>query len=291
MAASAPVAALPAPSASATLRLLRPRQWIKNLLVLAPLLFAGLARVPAAAALAIGAALLFTAASALVYVFNDIRDVERDRSHPAKRRSRPLAAGEVTVGQAWRLGSMVAAAVGAGLLLRPELAPAVIAFVALNVAYSLRLKELPVVDVLAVSAGYVLRVHAGAVAVGVPLSAWMAVTTFALSIFLVAGKRAVELATSGGTGRGVLHGYTPRLLRGVAWTAASAALTAYGLYTVFVRPSLLITVPLVLFAVARYALLMREHGYGESPEDALWEDGPLLAAAIGWVVLCIVLIG
>lgn len=279
------------PRRLALARLTRPRQWIKNGLVLAPLVFAGLARDPASVRLALGAALLFTLASAMVYVVNDLADLERDRLHPRKRHTRPLAAGRVSVRAARALWAALAAAVAAGALLRPAVAPPLAAFVALNLAYSLGLKRVPVVDVLCVAAGYLLRVYAGAAAVGVPLSVWMAATTLGLSVFLVAGKRAVELAGSGAAGRPVLDRYSARPLAWTAHAAAAASLGGYAAYVLTVRPVLLPTIALVAFGMGRYAWLVYARGRGESPEDAFWDDPPLLATVLAWAAACVLLVG
>jgi 4-hydroxybenzoate polyprenyltransferase len=179
----------------------------------------------------------------------------------------------------------------AGAALRPSLAPTLAAFVVLNLAYSLRLKHVPVVDVMCVAAGYLLRVYAGAVAIAVPLSAWMALTTLTLSIFLIASKRAVELAGSGSAGRSVLGGYSPWHLTVWAQAAAIGSLACYALYVAYVRPRLVLTIPLVVFALARYGWLVSRRGLGESPEDALWDDPPLLAAALLWGAACVVILG
>ncbi|HEX6909010.1 MAG TPA: decaprenyl-phosphate phosphoribosyltransferase [Longimicrobium sp.] len=287
-----PAAAPPAPAPRwALVRLTRPRQWIKNALVLAPVVFADLARDGDAVGKAVVAALLFTLASAAVYVLNDLADVEGDRLHPRKRHARPVAAGWVSVRAARNLGLALAACVLAGMLLRPALAPVLAVFAVLNVAYSLGLKRVPVVDVLCVAAGYLLRVYGGAVAVDVPLSGWMAATTLSLSVFLVAGKRAVELAGSGAAGRAVLGGYAARPLALTAQMAAVASLVCYAAYVLLVRPALLVTIPLVAFGLARYGWLVYARGLGESPEDALWDDRPLLATVVLWAVACVVLVG
>lgn len=274
----------------ALLTLMRPRQWVKNVLVLAPLVFAGLAREPGSVVRAVEAALLFTAASALAYVLNDMVDVERDRRHPRKRHARPLAAGWVSARQARVLLAVLGAAVAAGTALRPAVAPALAAFLALNLAYSLKLKHVAGLDALCVCAGYLLRVYAGAAALDVPLSGWMLATTFALSLFLVAGKRGAELAGSGAEARSALGGYSPRVLLWLAWGSAAGSLVAYAAYVLVVRPVLLPTIPLVAFGLGRYAWLAHARRAGESPEDALWNDLPLLAAVVLWAAACLFLV-
>lgn len=275
-----------APTRLPLLRLLRPGHWIKNLFVLAPAVFAGLAFVPAAVREATVAAAAFAVASSLVYVFNDLLDVERDRAHPRKRHARPIAAGEVSRRAAVALWAALLAAVAAAVLLRPALAPFVGTFVALNVLYTLWLKHVPGVDLLCISAGYILRLGAGAAAVSVPLSLWMAVTAFLLTVFLGATKRRQELIRSGDGARAVLARYSPALLDRVIAASAVATLGAYCGYVALVRPSLALTIPFVIFGLHRYLRVLRRPGAHEAPSDVLWRDAPLLATVLAWGGVC-----
>jgi 4-hydroxybenzoate polyprenyltransferase len=272
------------------LRLLRPGHWIKNLFVLAPAVFAGLAFSPAAAREAAIAAAAFAVASSLVYVFNDLLDVERDRAHPRKRHSRPIAAGHVSRRAAAGLWGVLLAAVAAAVLARPALAPFVGAFVVLNVLYTLRLKHVAGVDLLCISAGYILRLGAGAAAVAVPLSRWMAVTAFLLTVFLAATKRRQEMERAGSGGRAVLSRYAPALLDRVIAGSAVATLAAYCGYVVVVRPALAVTVPFVVFGLFRYLRVLRRPDAHETPSDVLWRDAPLLATVLAWGAVCAVLV-
>ena len=285
-------AAAPAPGRPRwpLLRLMRPRQWVKNAFVLAPLVFAGRAGDAAAWREAAAAALLFTVASALVYVFNDLRDVEADRRHPRKCATRPLAAGWVTRRRALALWGVLAAALAAGLALRPALVPAIGGYVALNTAYTLWLKHVPALDLVCLSGGYLLRLLAGAEAAAAPLSAWMAVTALALSLSLAAAKRLAEQSRSGEAGRAVLGRYPPGVLRAVAWGGAVAALLAYTAFTALARPELWPTTPLVAAGLGRFALLAHRDRLGECPTDALWQDRPLLAVVLAWGALCLWLV-
>ncbi|HYJ78937.1 MAG TPA: UbiA family prenyltransferase, partial [Longimicrobiaceae bacterium] len=211
-------------------RLLRPRQWIKSAFVLAPAVFAGVYLERAALLQALAAGALFCVAASAVYVFNDLLDVETDRIHPVKRASRPLASGTVSVPTARAVLAVLVVALAAGVAVFPAVAPAIAGYVALNAAYTLRLKHVAVVDLFCIAGGFVLRTYAGARAVDVPLSSWMLITTLALALYLAAVKRRQELATAGPEARRVLGQYTLPLLDGYAQTAASASIVFYSLY-------------------------------------------------------------
>lgn len=272
------------------LRLARPRQWPKNALVLAPLVFAGRWRDAASAAEALLAVAVFVAASALVYVLNDAVDEADDRRHPAKRLSRPVAAGWVTRREAAGLWCALALLVAGALAARPVLAPAVAGFVALNAAYTLWLKRIPVLDLAALAGGYLLRLYGGAAAVHVPLSGWIVVTTFFLSVFLAAGKRAREQGASGHAGRAVLRRYPPGWLPRIEHGAAAGALACYAAYLAIAHPELLPTAVPVALGFARFRFLSRAGRLGECPTDVLLGDPPLLLAVLAWGVSCALLV-
>jgi decaprenyl-phosphate phosphoribosyltransferase len=267
-------------------RLVRPRQWIKNGFVLAPALFAGVYLDAGSVVRAVGAMLVFCVAASAVYVFNDLVDLPGDRLHPVKRHTRPLAAGAVPVRAARVTLGVLLALLVAGLVALPAVGLAIGAYVALNAAYTLRLKHVAVVDLFCIASGFVLRVYAGAEAVGVPLSSWMLITTLSLSLYLAAVKRRQELA-SGAEGRRVLGAYSVSLLDGYAQTAASASIVFYSLYVMEVRPELVITVPLVLLGIFRYKYLVQARDLGESPTEALWSDLPLILTIVAWAALVV----
>ena len=270
----------------AIIRLLRPRQWIKNGFVLAPLIFSGTFVRRAAVIDALIATLLFCVGASIIYVFNDLHDLEADRLHPTKRRTRPLAAGLVSLPQArWAMALLSLALLG-GLALEPRATGVILFYVLINLAYTVRLKEVPVVDLFAIASGFVLRVQAGAVAIPVALSPWMLITTLCLALYLAAVKRRDELTNSGHATRSVLRLYTPGLLDRFAERAAVGAMVFYGLFVITVRPALAVTIPLVLFGMFRYSFVVDRAGGGESPTDALWRDRPLALTVIGWGLLC-----
>jgi 4-hydroxybenzoate polyprenyltransferase len=233
------------------------------------------------------AAALFSLVASAVYVMNDLADAERDRHHPLKRRTRPVAAGQISVGAARQLMAVVFAAAAVGAALMPGVALPLAVYVALNVAYSHWLKHVPVVDLFCISAGFMTRVWAGALAVAVPLSSWMVITTMALTLYLAAVKRRLELAASGVDGRSVLRTYSAPLLDQYAQTAAVATILFYSLYIIEVRPALVISVPLVLFGIFRYWYTVQHVGGPESPVDALWHDLPLAVTILAWGGVCL----
>ena len=265
-------------------RLLRPRQWIKNAFVLAPTLFAGLYLDGGAVLRALAAAGVFCVASSLVYVVNDLADLEADRQHAAKRHARPLASGAVSVSAARGVLIVLAVLLVAGGIALPAVSGAIACYLALNLAYSLKLKRIPVVDLFCIATGFVLRVFAGALAVEVPLSSWMLITTLCLALYLAAIKRRQELA-AGGSSRVVLGSYSVELLDRYAELSSISAIVFYSLYVIDVRPALVITIPLVLFGVFRYWYMVRTLDVGESPTEALWGDWPLMLTVLAWAGL------
>lgn len=270
----------------AFVRLLRPRQWIKNSFVLAPLIFSGMFIHVISVECAILATVLFCVASSATYVFNDLIDRTADAAHPTKSRTRPIASGEITPAQAKiLLGGLYIVIAAAGLWSLATTGVAVV-YLVLNAAYTLKLKHIAVVDIFSLAAGFVLRVFGGAVAINVPLSLWMLITTLCLALYLAAVKRRDELVATGGSGRSVLRLYTVRLLDRYAEMSALSAVVFYGLFVITVRPGLAVTVPLVLFGLFRYWYIAESGVASESPTDAVWADGPLIATVLGWGALC-----
>lgn len=268
------------------MRLLRPRQWVKNVFVLAPLIFAGEFLHPESIKTSLLAFALFCVASSATYIVNDLHDIERDRRHPTKSRTRPLAAGKVTVPAAFTLLGCLLMLLVAGSFMAPRVMAVIAAYLLLNVAYSFVLKHQPVIDIFTIALGFVLRVYAGAIALAVPLSSWMFVTTLCLALYLAAVKRKQELAQSGTDGRKVLEKYSIPLVERYAEMSATGALVFYSLFVMSAKPTMVITVPLVLFGLFRYWYVVEELEGGESPTDALLSDGPLLLTVILWVAAC-----
>jgi len=280
------VSAIPRTQPMAMIRLLRPKQWIKNLFVLAPLIFSGLFTRQLSMLLALFGTFMFCVASSIVYVFNDLSDRHIDALHPVKRLTRPLASGAVSVSAARVLLALLGTVLLLGSLVSPMLVGVLLVYVLLNVLYSVWLKRMPVVDIFCVAAGFVLRVYAGAVVIDVPLSSWMLITTLSIALYLAAIKRRDELEVQGDGARAVLGQYTIPLLERFALMASVCAMVFYSMFVVTTRPVLAFTIPFVLFGIFRYWFLVDRHGRGESPTDALWSDRPLAITVVLWGILC-----
>lgn len=268
------------------LRLMRPKQWIKNSFVLAPLVFVGKFLEPYAILSALLAAALFCLASSATYIINDIHDIERDRLHPSKSKTRPLAAGIVSVRMALMLLAALYAALLYGLIVVPKVGLVIASYLILNLAYTFALKHQPVVDIFTIAIGFVLRVYAGAMALDVPVSSWMFITTLCLALYLAAVKRRQELSYSGSKGRQVLEKYSVALVDRYAEMSATGALLFYSMFVMSERPELVITIPLVLFGLFRYWFVVEALNGGESPTDALLVDWQLLLTVLVWVFAC-----
>jgi 4-hydroxybenzoate polyprenyltransferase len=272
------------------LRALRPKQWTKNAIVLAPLVFAmgdPSQHLPAdATPRALAATLLFCIVSSAIYILNDLRDIELDRAHPVKRQ-RPFASGALSPRTGWLLMTgLLAAGVGASFLLDRAFAWVICGYVALQALYTFGLKRLALVDIVIIATGFVLRALAGGVVIHVLVSPWLLVCTMLLALFLALCKRRHELVTlQGGEGqtRPSLRAYDQRLLDALVPSVAVVTLLAYSLYTQwpdtvakFGSRALGFTIPFVLFGLARYLHLVYRREQGGRPEQTLLTDVPLL---------------
>jgi len=268
------------------IKLMRPKQWIKNGFVLAPLVFSGAFLNVAAVRDAFLAMLLFCVASSATYIINDTHDIERDRRHPKKSKTRPLASGIVSVPTALSLVGCLYAVLVWGWFAAPKVLMVIAAYLVLNLAYTFVLKHQPVVDIFTIAIGFVLRVYAGAMALDVPVSSWMFITTLCLALYLAAVKRRQELCQSGTEGRKVLEKYSVSLVDRYAEMSATGALLFYSMFVMSARPEMVITIPLVLFGLFRYWFVVEALDGGESPTDALLADWQLLLTVVLWVAAC-----
>ncbi len=275
------------------LRLLRPHQWVKNGFVFVGLIFSRGWEQPALVVQVVLAAVAFSLAASCIYVFNDLADRERDRQHPTKRH-RPIASGAVRVPQAVGLGALCLVA---GLVLASQVSWGVFAVVAIylliNGAYSLGLKHVAVLDVFIIAAGFMLRILAGTLGVGIAPSAWLLLCGLMLTLFLGFAKRRAELdalAGKAGSHRKVLNDYDPAMLDQFITISAGAAIVSYSLYTVAPETValhgsryLIYTVPFVVYGIFRYLFLLHRRGGGGDPAAELLRDKHLLVAFLGWL--------
>ena len=277
------------------LKLLRPHQYIKNGFVLLGVVFShqwDLLTVTAA----LLAFLAFCAIASAVYVLNDIVDVEADRAHPVKCQ-RPLASGAVSVALAWKLfAGMVGLAVLLALWVSVWVVVIVLAYLALNVAYSLHLKHVVIMDVFIISAGFMLRILAGTVGIGIEPSQWLLLCGLMITLFLGFAKRRAELlmlasdAPSSSTRR-VLDDYSPAMLDQYLAVSAACTVIAYSLYTVSPETvalhgtnALIYTLPFVLYGIFRYLFLLYQRGHGGDTSRELITDRHMLLTVVGWLI-------
>ena len=283
------------------LDLLRPRQWIKNVLLFAPVAFdRKLTDWDYLAWSCLGFS-VFCVVSSAVYVFNDVLDHQEDRLHPVKRH-RPIAAGQISPRAAVTYGLvlLLASLLGAAAL-RPAFFAVVLAYLLLQAGYFLLLKKKAIADVLCIASGYVLRAAAGAVLVGLDISPWLVVCTFTLCLFLGFGKRRAEIAMLAGEGNAVEHRpalafYTTELLNHLITVSAGIAIMSFLLYTMdpeteqkFGTVYLIYTMPLVIYGIFRYAMLAGR-GQATGPTEIFLSDRPSQITVILWVVLAALII-
>lgn len=282
------------------LKLLRPHQWVKSGFVFVGLLFGHAWH----NALLVQNVLLATAAFALaasaVYVINDLADRDRDREHPEKR-LRPLAAGTVSVTQALLLaGACMLSALMLAQAASNTVLLIVVGYALLNVGYSMGLKHVVLLDVFIISAGFMLRILAGTLGVGIAPSHWLLLCGLMLTLFLGFAKRRAELNAlegKGGSHRKVLDDYDPVLLDKLIGICAASTIVSYSLYTVSAETlamhgttSLIYSVPFVVYGIFRYLFLLHRRGGGGDPAAALLRDIHLLAAFAGWLATVVFLL-
>ncbi len=275
------------PSVGALLGLLRPRQWIKNSFVLAPLVFSHEFMHVGSVKRAAFAFVLFCVASSASYIVNDMHDVERDRRHPVKRHKRALASGAATMRWALTLLGILYGLLVAGIIVLPALTLPIIGYLLLNIAYTYVLKDQPVFDIFSIAAGFVLRIYAGTAAIAFPLSSWMAITTLCLALYLASIKRRQELRGSGADARGVLSAYSVMLVDRYAEMSAVGALVFYSLFVMSTNSRLVATIPFVIFGLFRYWYVVESKDEGESPTDVLLSDWPLGVCIAIWGTICV----
>jgi len=277
------------------IRVLRPKQWLKNFFVYAALIFSRNAFDPMLLGVTTAAFALFCLLSGGVYVLNDLCDRERDRSHPVKC-NRPVAAGRIPVRTAWAYALLlIGVAVFASFAITPALGIVAVVYAGLMIGYSLWLKEQVILDVFSVAAGFILRVVAGVAATGVSLSPWLLLCTLFLSLFLALGKRRHELyllKLDAPDHRPALDHYSFGFIDQMVSIVTSATVLSYSLYT-FLAPTnrlIMLTIPLVLYGLFRYLYVVYRANGGGAPEDVLMSDRPLQVTVLLWIVACILIL-
>jgi 4-hydroxybenzoate polyprenyltransferase len=273
----------------ALLKTMRPRQWTKNAFLFAALVFDGkLFHLPDFLRTLAGFG-LFCLISSSVYIFNDLLDVEADRQHPVKK-NRPIASGKLPVPAALAAGAILSLlAMALGYLLAWQFTLTILVYFAMMLAYSKWLKHVPILDVLILAAGFVLRVHAGTTLIVVErFSPWLYVLMTLLALYLGFGKRRAELALLANDSthhRRVLDGYTIPLLDQFITIVSGTTILAYSLYTIFRLPdnhTLMLTIPFVIYAIFRYLYLIQVKQIGGEPEEILLSDRPFQISLFLW---------
>ena len=278
-------------------RLMRPRQWTKNLAVFAAVLFSGNLFDPQLLGITVLSFVSFCLVSSSLYALNDVLDAENDRQHPVKL-DRPVASGRMSKATALGVSAiLLVCGVALGVMVGTAFLATVGAYVVLMLLYTSFLKHAVIVDMLAIAAGFVLRAVAGAVAISVPVSPWLILCTGLLALFLAAAKRRHELVLlreSSAGHRPVLSEYSAELLDSFMVTLSAATITSYALYTFFEGRApnhlMMLTIPFVIYGVLRYQLLVLSKGGGGRPEDVLLGDGPILTDIVLWVLSAVVVL-
>jgi 4-hydroxybenzoate polyprenyltransferase len=277
---------------SAVLRLVRPKQWTKNLFVFSALVFSKHLFEWSFVQLSLEAFVAFSFTASLIYIINDAADRERDKLHP-KKRFRPIASGEISLTQAFSIAALILVAdVALASTLDLRFVVCLGIYFVMNLAYSFFLKELVLIDVFVIAIGFMLRVIGGALVIGVPRSSWLLLTTMFLSLFLGIAKRRGELVSMNSKEaeeeekfhtRKVLEHYSIEFAEQMTTICAAGFVISYALYTVsdrtvkmFGTENLIMTTPFVLYGVFRYLYLLHKKNLGESPTDIVLSDIPLI---------------
>jgi 4-hydroxybenzoate polyprenyltransferase len=274
---------------------LRPRQWTKNLLLFAGIIFAAKLGDATRWLEAFAAFAAYCAASSASYLVNDVRDAPHDRAHPVKS-SRPIARGELSPRAAYALaGALLAASIAFVVPLGLASLAFLCGFLLLQASYTLRLKHVVLIDVMTIAGLFVLRAAAGAAGVHVRISPWLLLCTALLALFLALAKRRGELVLVGAEatpGRPVLEGYSLAFVDQLVAVVAACTIIAYSLYTFTARDSkaLMVTIPFVVFGVFRYLLLIHRQHLGEEPEEVLLRDLPILVCIAAWAVCAAIIL-
>lgn len=280
----------------AIVKLLRPKQWIKNFFVFAAIVFSGNFFNTQILYSNILTFILFCFTSSSIYVLNDIVDIEKDRCHPDKK-NRPLPSGRVSKKQAIVLDFFIVCGVlfFSYMYLSIKVSAMLIIYMLINIAYCFKLKNIVIIDVMVITFGFVLRVESGSLATGVRVSSWLFLCTILLSLFLALNKRKSEIITlkdKSGSHRKILEEYSVAMLDKMLTIVTPSILMAYCLYTFSSVQSktMIFTIPFILYGIFRYEYLMDKKNIGGKPEDVFGKDKPFLINIIIWGISVLLII-
>lgn len=279
------------------LRLMRPKQWLKNVFVFTGIIFAGFLYDESLLLAVLTTAIAFCLASSGIYIINDIVDIENDRAHPVKC-NRPLPSGKVTLTAAIILSILcLASGLYLAFMISGKVLTIISFYIILNLAYSFRLKNVVILDVFCIATGFMLRILAGTTGVGIPPSKWLLLCGLFITLFLGFAKRRAELANlkeAKNDQRYVLKNYDTTLLDLMCAICATGVILGYSLYTMSPETvrlhgteNLMYTVPFVIYAIFRYLYLLHKWGQGGDPTHDLFRDKHILASVVGWACLTI----
>ena len=280
---------------------LRPDQWVKNAFVLIPLVFAKKLFDLRGIFEGLAAVAIFCLLAGAAYLVNDLSDLKSDCLHPLKKQ-RPLASGRISIRAAkWTVALLLGLCFIFGSFLGKGFLLALLIYMAVQLAYNFRLKDVVILDIFCVSAGFFLRIIAGGAAINVPISNWLVICSISIAMFLTLGKRRSELSLLGKEGaclhRRVFMHYTPQLLDQMISIVTTITLLSYMLYCIspqtiskFQTEHLIYTFPFVLYGIFRYLYLIYKKNRGESPGQVLFSDGPLLGSVVLWGICSVLII-
>lgn len=277
------------------LKLMRPKQWLKNVFVLAALVFSGKFENGHILLLNLYVFILFSLISSAVYILNDLVDVEKDKQHPQKK-FRPIASGKVSKSQALAFELIIVCIVlFTSYSISLKLLVVLLTYYIMNILYSFKLKNVVIVDVMIITFGFVLRVISGSIVTNVQLSPWLILCTILISLFLALNKRRSEIVTlkdKRGSHRKILEEYSVELIDSMLTIVTPSILITYCLYTFSSTQSrtMMITIPFVLYGIFRYQYLVSKKNVGGKPEDVFQNDMPFLIDIVLWAVIIIAII-
>ncbi len=279
---------------------MRPKQWTKNLIVFAAIIFAQEIGTMSILFKVAGGFVIFSLLSGCGYIFNDLSDIEKDKVHPRKQ-NRPLASGRLNPLFARSSAILIIfLSLSSAFILGMEFGIVSLGYLLLTLGYSFFFKHIVIIDVMVLSFGFVLRAVAGAVVADLEISPWLVICTMLLALFLGLGKRRHELVlleSHASSHRAILREYTPAFIDEMISAVTGSTIIAYSLYafspevqTKLHTPYLPLTIPFVLYGIFRYLYLVHQKGGGGSPESDILRDKPLLMAILFWIVVVMVII-